>query len=548
MLDLIDKDRNVIPRWRPLVAIEKRDLSSLGRFRQSAPIHRAKDFRDQIAIWQSEGSLEAASDIFDTFLLTGDTKLLRLANAIFSEHQEQIPPRLHATLLSSHRPDMDVLDLRKAIAFRETDQEYLRKTIAVQKRRITEYPRDALAYLELARLHTICGHFEKADEELAMARRLAPENRVILRASLKFYHIISELKKGLILLRNSERIQFDPWIKSAEVATATTLNIDSRSSNKGLVSQLKDGTIARDSTELAMALATLDRMKGLPERQFFKLVRRALPKSTENGFAQAVWLSNHSSREFGARFPDAEPSTEAYEAKLNLAVSAKDFESAVGYAELWVEDQPFSKDAIIRYLNLRAVHVEPDERSVAIANRASSIFSDNWHVLNACLLLLVEAKQHDSAKSVLAKLKRETPSGASRAFSHAAEGFLAFSMGDFVLGRTSYATAAVTARKFKALDLLVNSSMFWLRCEVSNSLISRECTNEISLLINRALEKGTLADKNHLSNTWHSIEKRISSAEIPDMTEESTREAAVLETITENLGDPDMLDEPEFNL
>ncbi len=538
----------MIPRWRPIVAIEKRDLASLGRFKDVAPLHRTEDFTDQISIWCQEGSLEAASDIFDTYLITGDSNLLRLANSIFEKHADEIPPRLRFAIESAHEPANDTLELRRSIAYRETDKNYVWKTIAVQKRRISEYPRDALAYLELARLYTICGHFEKAEEQLDIARSLAPENRVILRSTLKFYHIISDLKTGLGILRRSDRIRFDPWIQSAEVATSNALQTTSRFHNRKLVHQLKDGSVTRDSTELAMAIATLEKAHGVTERKIFKLVRQALPKSTENGFAQAIWLSNHSSREFLDRFPESKPSSEAYEAKLKLALAANDFQAAAGFAELWVEDQPFSQDAIIRYLNLLAVHTGPDQRSISFARRAAKIFNESWHVLNAALLLLVEAGELNAAHDVLIKLRRETPQGASRAFVQAAEGFYAFARGDFLTGREAYEAAAKTARQHRSNDLIVNSAMFWLRCEMVNGLISQECIKGISDRIDLAIKKGRLQDRHHLTNTWGAIKRKAAEVKLPESAPDARGEDLVTKTISQNLDDPELMQDAQLNL
>lgn len=546
MLDANDKDRNVIPRWRPLIAIEKNDLGSLGRYQVEAPKHTSLDFRDQTELWRSEGTLEAATDIFDTYLLTGDVALLRLANSIFEKHSHLISPRLRHSLTKAHQKAPDTLDLRRLIASRETDREFLWESISKIKKRIAKFPRDALAYLEIARLYTICGQFNKAENQLGMARKLAPENRVILRATIKFYHIVSDLETGIKVLQSSERLKFDPWVKSAEIATATTLQTSSKAASKSLVRQLQNGTVARDSTELAMALATLEQANGVKERSVFKLVSKALPTSTENGFAQAIWLSNNSSRDFLHRFPESEPSSEAYEAKVKLAISKQEFVDAIGFSELWVEDQPFSKDAIIWYLNLSAVHQTPDQTAVRTAKRASRIFGHDWRVLNASHLVLAETSELDLAQDVLAKLKREAPQGAPRAFVEAAEGLLAFKMGDFLLGRDRYDAAATTARNHKANDLLINSALFWLRCEVTNNLITQECTSEVVALIDKVITKAKLTEREYISNTWTSIKDQVLNAEHPDSNISELNEGHFFEVISENLDDPELLENQQL--
>lgn len=276
-----------------------------------------------------------------------------------------------------------------------------------------------------------------------------------------------------------------------------------------------------------MAMATLEREAGLAERKVFQIVSKALPNSTENGFAQAVWLSDQSSKAFLRRFPNATPSAEAYEAKVKLAFSDRDFELAAGFAELWVEDQPFSADAVVQLLNLRSVHIEPDRFAVELAGKAVHTFQDNWHVLNACVLVLVEAQKFDQAKLAIDRLKKATPSGPSQSFIHAAEGFLSFAMGNIAQGRQSYESAIRTGREHQKRHLVIDATMFWMRCEIDHNLMTTEYKNRLSGLIDDALKKLSQVDRDYLDAVWHSIKERVSKHE--------NSEVAILESLGEKL-------------
>lgn len=536
MHDEGENTRNVIPRWRPLVAIEKRDLTSPGRFGSETHVNSARDFASDLKIWSTESGVASASDIFDTYILTGDISLLKDAISQFEKNKEQLPPRLRFSLEDALRKPKNPLDVRREIAFKETDEKYLISSVSILKARIANFPRDALSYLELARLYTILGNFEKAENCLFRAKFLAPENRVILRATMQFYNTVGNLEDGLKIIQRSERLKYDPWIQSAEIAVATALNKGSRAASRKIFQGKKTSAIIRDRTELAMAMATLEDSSGLPERKVFQLVKRALPNTTENGFAQAIWLCNHSSREFLSRFPEAKPSSEAYEAKLKLAIAEKDFEAAAGFAELWVEDQPFSTDAIIRFLNLRSVHLETNDAAVKCALRSMQNYSTNWHVLNACILALTEAGQFSDARTALNRLVRSAPSGAPKAFVQAASGFLAFGEGNFVEGRAGYDQAAKIALEHKQHHLLLNSTMFWLRCEAKNGLISPQCIADLSSVIEGALLRVKPGEREHLDDIWFSTKQIVAHIELPE--DKAPEKLPLITFVAEKLEDP----------
>ena len=262
-----------------------------------------------------------------------------------------------------------------------------------------------------------------------------------------------------------------------------------------------------------MALATLDRTSGVKERKIFQLVGDALPNATENGFSQAVWLCDNSSRDFIQRFPQAEPSSEAYEAKLQIAFEQRDFDTAIGFSQLWLEDQPFNVDAIVHFLNMSFVHSSPTEEASRAAKRYAQMFFDNWQVLNACFLVLVQKGDLTTADRVLARMDKIVPSGSNRAFVEAARGFYSFASGDFIRAREFYELAIKLSSRAKRPDLIINSTIFWLRCEVANGLLSESYANEIGTLIGKAIKKMDIIHRSYLLGVWYSAEKAIAACQ-----------------------------------
>lgn len=503
-------DRAVIPRWRPLPAIETRDLESIPRFANEAHVHVAEDLASHLDIWRSEKGLAAAIDIFDAAVLTQDTHLLAEAIKLLSEHKDRLPPRMADAMRLALKKKDDPIQKRRIIASWESNPNYVVNTLRVYKVRLREYPRDALAHVEIARLYSIIGQTREAERHLQVARGIAPNDRYILRATLRFYDFYGDLLEGLSILRKSERLQYDPWIQSAEIAATGLLGKASRVRKNPELKLDEFGAVVRNQTELAMALATRDLSSGSNERKIFQMVRRALPQSTENGVAQAVWLSDHSSRSFEDRFPKATLNEEANEANVQLAIDRKDFATAASHAELWLEDQPFSQDALIKYLNLRAVHVGPDKDSVKWARRALLMYHDDWHVMNAALLLLVEAREFRDAERAFVQLRRHAPKNEGQAFVQAADGFLSFGKGELAKGREAYAKALCIAKERRSQSLIIDAAMFWLRCEASNSLVTQTYIDELDAKFSASLKRLPKTERNFLEGIWFSIKKEVS--------------------------------------
>lgn len=533
MQDDANDDRNVIPRWHPLRATDSVELSSIKAPSQVPFETNLARLNDETKIWREERGSIAAAELFDAFVLTGDRRLLQISINKLREDKDSIPPRLRDAVISVFRKDRTPLSWRRLIAANEADESFVRNSIRIYKAHLKKYPRDGLLHTEIARLYTVLGSYEKADHHLSISRVLSPNNRYVLRSMMQFYDIVGDLHQGLKHLRRSDILRVDPWIQSAEIAAATSIGKPSMIASHKLLRLDADGLIPRSFSELAMAMATLDRTHGVKERKVFSLVRSALPSSTENGFAQAVWLSNRSTREFVNRFPDAKPSDEAYEAHVKLSLKERDFFSAAGFAELWLEDQPFSVDAMITYLNLRTMHVGPDATSIAYGRKALSLHHDNWHVMNACALLFAEAGDLENARTALSRMERQANSDGIGPFLAAAKGFVAFVEGDFLRGRYWYDEAFNISRSMKSNYLMVNALIFWLRAEAINGLLSNPLIDETTKFITRSLERVQHSEKAFLSDVWYSVQLRIASREQFDREHDDVAIAATVASCKE---------------
>ncbi|RYZ80176.1 MAG: hypothetical protein EOP04_26375, partial [Proteobacteria bacterium] len=263
MQDEANEERNVIPRWRPLRAIEKADLASAIPASPEAYERNLGRLSDEVQLWREETGVHAGADLFDAFILTGNRQDLRHAISLLRADRFNIPVRLRDAILSVFRKEQSPLIWRKKIADNESSEKFVRDSIRVYKRQISEYPRDGLLHVELARLYTILGEYSKAEHHIYISLNLFPNNRYILRSMMQFYDIVDDLHQGLGRVRRSDILKFDPWIQSAEVAASTSLGKSSVVASHKLIKLNSEGHVPRNASELAMGIATLDRLHGV---------------------------------------------------------------------------------------------------------------------------------------------------------------------------------------------------------------------------------------------------------------------------------------------
>jgi hypothetical protein len=90
-----------------------------------------------------------------------------------------------------------------------------------------------------------------------VALRLAPDDRFILRSAARLLVHVGDSDGALEVLRHSDRTKIDPWLSAAEISIASTADRPSRFAKSAAHIVTGDRFPARQTTELASALATL---------------------------------------------------------------------------------------------------------------------------------------------------------------------------------------------------------------------------------------------------------------------------------------------------
>ena len=85
-------------------------------------------------------------------------------------------------------------------------------------------PKDALAWLDLARAYVSIGKLDSAEKAVTVGTNLLPNHRWIIRVASRFYVNNNQSDKAHYLLSKHPMLKEDPWLLSAEIAVAESYN------------------------------------------------------------------------------------------------------------------------------------------------------------------------------------------------------------------------------------------------------------------------------------------------------------------------------------
>lgn len=201
-------------------------------------------------------------------------------------------------------------------------------------------PRSPALWADLSRHFASLGETDKSIRSMWTAVGLAPNHRWILRAANRLLlHVERPDDAHKLLVRNA-RTPGDPWLLSAELATAQILQRGPK-----FMRQAKDllrhkALPAAHMSELAAAVATsfLDDGNRKGAR---RLLRIALQDPTENALAQVEWADRES--QDGLHVESAmQRLSDAYEAECWVHYNAGRITEALRSAHEWLQDEPYA--------------------------------------------------------------------------------------------------------------------------------------------------------------------------------------------------------------
>lgn len=463
-ITLEQKQRNVIPRWRSFEeTIETNELAASTGSEETVG-NAPADISEQLTAWLENRTLSFAGDLLSAALATRQADVARDA----AEYVLGASVDAESPLSKIAKRVLNWSEIREQSLDEGPQGD---PTGSVQNARIKRlrhslraFPRDAIAWTDLARLYTILGINDKARRAIQTACSLAPQNRFVIRSAARFYAHLGEMDSAHSLVLNSGACKHDPWLAASEVALSSLAKTWARSAQSGLA-MISGGNFSDfEITELATAIGTLDHSHG-QERKAKKLIKRGLVAPNDNSLAQAKWISRSISglgldvKVLDFKVP-RQFEASAYEF-FSLGRWAESFKSALS----WCRDEPFSSRAAKMACYVSATMLEEYEIAARIADIGLISSAEDEVLINHKAFCFASLNWLDKAEAELAKLKSMQLEDTSRVTWLANHGLISFRLGNIDKGREWYLEAVDLARSIENEEYRTTALLFWAREE-----------------------------------------------------------------------------------
>ena len=329
-------DQIVLPQWlssqRAARTREAEVFASIPPDANYGPSIEA--FRELLAEFKTEPSPFAGSELMGVAVVLGlKDESRELAEYVTAEAVTGRVAQAQAKLILGGESSPVVVDERRSIKR--------------AKRRLFDFPRDAFAWLDQARLYTILGQQEKARRAVLAALHLAPTDRLVVRSGIRFFAHHGEWDAALYHADKAYRSNRDPFILGPLLSVGTQLD--------KLPVRLKptaDRALSAPDrflySEVLAAIGTYEILNGANKRsrRFFK---RAWTDPAKAVVSQSQWvLREHLPNLASEQNIDFSQSAEAM-SWLRFAIL--DFKGAVSRAHEWVLEEPYSRSAHVHGSN-----------------------------------------------------------------------------------------------------------------------------------------------------------------------------------------------------
>jgi tetratricopeptide (TPR) repeat protein len=452
-----DRNRQVIPRWRTFQAtVGRGELSSLKAPRdvqdQTGRLDELlQDRADRRSISVAADLVSAAfvnareADAADAarFILANETApygAKRIAAICLRNLGEAVPDTAPADDPQGDNDPQAVVSSARGRLFQAQ--------IHATREQLADYPWNAVLWSNLARLYTCVGSQHKATRAMRVALGLAPENRFILRSASRLLLHQGEGQQAHRLLTAAQCLQYDPWVLSAEIATAAAIGRTSKQI-KHARKLLEFGRFSSAHvSELASALGTHEAAAG-NRRLSRVLINQSLRQPSENAVAQAAWLA----RNVGVLTTIGIDVTRSDEALAWQAFRVANWSRSIEGARGWFADQPFSSRPAIHGSHITATIYEDYTQAVEFAEAGLLSNPDDVCLYNNLAFALAQQGEAERAAQVLRRIDLRNMARGQYPFVTATAGLIEFRRGHPELGRALYRRAlehAHTLRDAKA--------------------------------------------------------------------------------------------------
>lgn len=374
--------------------------------------------------------------------------------------------------------------------------------IGALKRRVRRFPRNAIAWMDLALAQTVLGQGEKAREAVRVALALAPENRFVLRSAARFFVHLGDLEQGLQVLRRSKLVRADPWVMSAELSLSGVAGRDPESFKRARAFAEANNVGPWHTSELHGSLGTLELESGGGGRAR-KHFNRSLRQPTENAVAQAQWAEiEHRA----VNVPDQLPNEiQSFEAIALKAREERAWPELLRACREWSAMEPTSSRPLVLGGFVAEVALGNGDIAAEFTERLLVTSPTDFMAMNNHAVALAYRGDLLGARRILDRINRKSLSGTDRIVNIATEGLLAYREGKRDEGMRMYLEAATEAESLKAREMQALALWHLLREE------ARYEGNDLSDIVEKLWRKSSGLELPELVSLKESIELEITS-------------------------------------
>ncbi len=210
MIDTYDSKRGlVIPKWLDFSKASKGEELWIPRkdtFKINSTTKR--QFEEEYLDFKNNPSPHKASDLMGSAIVIGDATLAKE----LARYVKNCP--------SLKKPTLDLADKILNPDNQNPLNPELEIRIAESKSLLSDFPKNAIGWIEMARFYTIKGQLRKARKAVLVALNLAPFDRYIVRCGVRFFLHIEELDSAWHYIRKASQFSTDPWLKATETSVS----------------------------------------------------------------------------------------------------------------------------------------------------------------------------------------------------------------------------------------------------------------------------------------------------------------------------------------
>lgn len=453
--------RLVIPRWREFKqTAQSGELAK--KSKEICPIDFKKLTEDKYKIWKDNKTILNAIYLVNTAFVTKQFDLAKPA----ADQIIKCKDKLSEQIIVMADCVSNSLDLSQQLSLNGLQLNNLHELIGAKikdiRRRVHNFQRNPIAWVDLAMWYTVIGKIRDAERAILSAISLAPGNLFVIRSAVRFFihkNDPESLFFACKIINDNPCSKSDPWLLATEISLSAFLKKSSKNIKIGFKVFESNNYSPFSLTELGAALATEEMANGA-NRNSRKLFRKSLSDPNENAIAQAQWAS-----ELIGELPINLKIQNTFEASAYSHFKEGNWEKAFSGSVNWILDQPFTQEPVTFASYLAGAIIDNNEKAIEICNFGLKANPKEFGLLNNKAYSLAVSEKVVAAEETFKQIEVNKLKENQKVTYLATKGLIYFMKDDPISGDNFYNEAIQKAEELKNNKLITLSKLFKMRAE-----------------------------------------------------------------------------------